>query len=67
MNIRTAGIGVIGLAVVLTGCETLDPYTGESETSKATKGALIGAAAGIVVGLAPIHRIIAIDGHQRGN
>ena len=52
MNIRTAGIGVIGLAVVLTGCETLDPYTGESETSKATKGALIGAAAGIVVGLA---------------
>jgi outer membrane protein OmpA-like peptidoglycan-associated protein len=30
----------------------MDPYTGESETSKATKGALIGAAAGAVVGLA---------------
>jgi outer membrane protein OmpA-like peptidoglycan-associated protein len=30
----------------------MDPYTRETETSKATKGALIGAAAGIVVGLA---------------
>ena len=52
MNRKLTGIGVLGLAVLLTGCETLDPYTGESETSKATKGALIGAAAGIVVGLA---------------
>jgi outer membrane protein OmpA-like peptidoglycan-associated protein len=52
MNRKLTGIGAIGLAVLLTGCETLDPYTGESETSKATKGALIGAAAGIVVGLA---------------
>ena len=43
----------VGLtAVLLTGgCETLDPYTGESEMSNATKGALIGAAAGAVVGL----------------
>lgn len=38
-------------AVFLTGCETLDPYTREEKTSKATKGALIGAAAGAVVGL----------------
>ncbi len=38
-------------AVVVTGCETLDPYTRETQTSKATKGALIGAAAGAVVGL----------------
>jgi outer membrane protein OmpA-like peptidoglycan-associated protein len=52
MKISKAGIGMVGLAIVLAGCETLDPYTGESETSKATKGALIGAAAGIVVGLA---------------
>ena len=52
MNRKLAGIGVTGLAVLLAGCETMDPYTGESETSKATKGALIGAAAGIVVGLA---------------
>ena len=52
MERKLAGIGLVGLAVVLTGCETMDPYTGESETSKATKGALIGAAAGIAVGLA---------------
>lgn len=38
-------------AVFLGGCETLDPYTREGQTSKATKGALIGAAAGAVVGL----------------
>ena len=42
---------IAAIAAVLSGCETLDPYTGESETSKATKGALIGAAAGVVAGL----------------
>ena len=42
---------IAGMAAILGGCETLDPYTGESETSKATKGALIGAAAGVVAGL----------------
>lgn len=52
MNLKKTGIGVVGLAVLLAGCETMDPYTRETETSKATKGALIGAAAGIVVGLA---------------
>jgi outer membrane protein OmpA-like peptidoglycan-associated protein len=52
MKLKLAVIGVTGLAVLLAGCETMDPYTGESETSKATKGALIGAAAGIAVGLA---------------
>lgn len=38
--------------VLLTGCETLDPYTQESKTSTATKGAVIGAVAGAVAGLA---------------
>jgi outer membrane protein OmpA-like peptidoglycan-associated protein len=42
---------ILSVAVLLSACETLDPYTRESETSKATKGALIGAAAGAVVGL----------------
>jgi outer membrane protein OmpA-like peptidoglycan-associated protein len=42
----------IGVAVFAAGCETLDPYTGESGMSNSTKGALIGAAAGVVVGLA---------------
>lgn len=44
-------VAILGVAVLLSACETLDPYTRESETSKATKGALIGAAAGAVAGL----------------
>ena len=52
MKTKLAVMTATGLAIMLAGCETMDPYTGESETSKATKGALIGAAAGIVVGLA---------------
>lgn len=53
MGIKTSkSVFVIaGIAAILAGCETLDPYTGESQTSKATKGALIGAAAGVVAGL----------------
>lgn len=53
MNTRSPTI-VLALtlfAVFVSGCETLDPYTREEKTSKATKGALIGAAAGAVVGL----------------
>jgi outer membrane protein OmpA-like peptidoglycan-associated protein len=38
--------------MALAGCETLNPYTQESETSNATKGAIIGAVAGAAVGLA---------------
>jgi outer membrane protein OmpA-like peptidoglycan-associated protein len=43
---------VVGVVIFATGCETLDPYSGESGMSNSTKGALIGAAAGVVVGLA---------------
>ncbi len=39
------------MTLFLSGCETLDAYTGESKTSKATKGAIIGAVSGAVVGL----------------
>jgi outer membrane protein OmpA-like peptidoglycan-associated protein len=39
------------MTVFVGGCTTLDAYTREEKTSKATKGALIGAAAGAVVGL----------------
>jgi outer membrane protein OmpA-like peptidoglycan-associated protein len=63
MNMRLIGLGLVGTAVLLSGCETLDPYTGESETSKATKGALIGAAAGAVVGL--VSGKDAVDRRQR--
>ena len=47
-----AGLLVLVSTVALNGCETLDAYTQESETSKATKGAIIGAVSGAVVGLA---------------
>ena len=53
MTTRTSKVvltlGVI--AVFVSGCKTLDPYTREEKTSNATKGALIGAAAGAVAGL----------------
>ncbi len=51
MDRRVGFFLVLGAAVFASGCETLDPYTREEQTSKATKGALIGAAAGAVVGL----------------
>jgi outer membrane protein OmpA-like peptidoglycan-associated protein len=53
MNARSAKfiVALTVFTVFVTGCQTLDPYTREEKTSKATKGALIGAAAGAVVGL----------------
>jgi outer membrane protein OmpA-like peptidoglycan-associated protein len=39
------------LIVFVSGCTTVNPYTREDQTSKAAKGAGIGAAAGAVVGL----------------
>ncbi len=38
------------LATAVAACQTVDPYTGETKTSNATKGALIGAAAVAAVG-----------------
>ena len=46
--------GLVSSLVVLGGCEYLqteDPYTGEKEVNKTTKGAAIGAATGAVIGL----------------
>ncbi len=42
---------LLAVAVFMSGCQTLDPYTGETKTSAATKGAIIGAVSGAVVGL----------------
>jgi outer membrane protein OmpA-like peptidoglycan-associated protein len=53
MNSKSSKI-VLATAVItvfVSGCTTLDAYTREEKTSTATKGALIGAAAGAVVGL----------------
>jgi outer membrane protein OmpA-like peptidoglycan-associated protein len=41
----------MAIGVTVAGCQTLDAYTRESETSSATKGAIIGAVSGAVVGL----------------
>jgi len=48
---RTFIAALVAAAVMLAGCQTLDPYTGEEKTSDATKGALIGTAAGAVAGV----------------
>lgn len=39
-------------AVTATGCSTVNPYTGEEQTAKASSGALIGALAGAAIGVA---------------
>jgi len=52
MNRAIKHLAVCALAAGLTvGCQTLDPYTGETKTSSATKGAAIGAGAGAVLGI----------------
>ena len=42
---------IVGIAILVSACQTLDPYTREEQTSNATKNAAIGAAVGAVVGL----------------
>ena len=42
---------VLGASLVLAGCQTTDPYTGEQKTSNTTKGAAIGAGVGVAIGL----------------
>ncbi|MDP5145019.1 OmpA family protein [Shewanella sp. ULN5] len=39
-------------AILLSGCQLPNPYTGEAENSKATNGAIIGAIGGAVIGVA---------------
>jgi outer membrane protein OmpA-like peptidoglycan-associated protein len=63
MNIRMMQVGSLAVVLLASGCKTLDPYTGEEQTSKATRGAIIGAAAGAVVGLASGED--AVDRRQR--
>jgi outer membrane protein OmpA-like peptidoglycan-associated protein len=53
MENQSVKLSVIALAVMTfgVGCTTLNPYTGEQQTSKVVKGATIGAVAGAVAGL----------------
>lgn len=48
---RLAFAAIIGTFVV-SGCSTVNPYTNEQQTAKATSGAIIGAVAGAAVGVA---------------
>jgi len=50
-----AMVAVAVMALGVSGCKTLDAYTGQPEVSKTTKGAAIGAAAGAVVGMISGH------------
>lgn len=47
---RAVVIAAGAAGVLAAGCQTIDPYTGETKVSNTTKGAAIGAAAGAVVG-----------------
>jgi outer membrane protein OmpA-like peptidoglycan-associated protein len=42
---------IAAVATLAAGCQTIDPYTGETKTSSATKGAAIGAGVGAVLGI----------------
>lgn len=43
---------LVGASVAMAGCQTINPYTGEEQTAKATTGAMIGALAGAALGAA---------------
>lgn len=49
MNIKNLLITL--LVFSLTACTTINPYTGEEQTAKATKGALIGVGVGVLAGI----------------
>ena len=46
----------VAILVALQACTTVDPYTREEKTSKATQGAAIGAAVGAILGVATSDR-----------
>ncbi len=48
---RLGLVAIVATAVAAAGCQTLDPYTGETKTSNTTKGAAIGAVAGTIGGI----------------
>ncbi len=51
MNFRKTLLAASLVAMFATGCTTLDPFTREEEMSNTSRGALIGAGIGAVVGL----------------
>ncbi|RRN80021.1 MULTISPECIES: OmpA family protein [Pseudoxanthomonas] len=55
MNIRKQTLTLLGtaalVAAVAAGCQTTNPYTGEQQMNRTSKGALIGAGIGVAAGL----------------
>lgn len=52
MNSKIGGlVMVVAAATLALGCQTIDPYTGETKTATTTKGAAIGAGAGALLGI----------------
>ncbi|WP_028774933.1 OmpA family protein [Shewanella waksmanii] len=45
-------ISILLAGAVMTGCQTTNPYTNESQNARATNGAMIGAIAGAAIGVA---------------
>lgn len=43
---------IVGSSMLLSACQTTNPYTNESQNAKATNGAIIGAIAGAAIGVA---------------
>ena len=60
MNKKTLLVTLLTTALGITGCSTINPYTGEEQTSSAVKGGAIGAATGALVG------VLASSKHDRG-
>ena len=43
-------VSVLAILALMTGCTTMNPYTGQTQTAKATWGTAIGAATGALIG-----------------
>lgn len=50
MNLKGYSLGALCMALMLSGCTTIDPYTERGKTSNATIGTGVGAATGAAVG-----------------
>jgi outer membrane protein OmpA-like peptidoglycan-associated protein len=48
---NTKSLIIVFSTLCLTACTTINPYTGDEQTAKATKGALIGVGVGVLAGL----------------
>jgi outer membrane protein OmpA-like peptidoglycan-associated protein len=59
---KTAATILLILSLVVAGCTTVNPYTEEKQTAKATQGAAIGGVAGAILGAALASRGSRVEG-----